>query len=65
MAAAALLDENPQPTDGEVAEWMTNLCRCATYARIKKAIRRCSSSLPRPPDAEAAPAPSAIPGSTP
>lgn len=68
MAAAALLDENPRPTDGEVGEWMTNLCRCATYARIKKAIRRCSDGLPRPPDPEVTPPPPAttpVPGSTP
>lgn len=38
MAAAALLTEKPQPTDGDINEYMTNLCRCATYQRIRKAI---------------------------
>ena len=38
MAAAALLAEKPAPTDGDIDEYMTNLCRCATYQRIRKAI---------------------------
>lgn len=41
MAAAALLAENPNPTDEDIDEAMTrNLCRCGTYQRIKKAIHR-------------------------
>ena len=40
MAAAALLAKNAHPTDGEIAEAMTNICRCGTYDRIKSAIRR-------------------------
>jgi isoquinoline 1-oxidoreductase alpha subunit len=39
MAAAALLRERPRPSDAEIDEGMSgNLCRCATYARIRKAI---------------------------
>ena len=38
MAAAALLDKHPQPTDAQIDEAMTNLCRCATYHRIREAI---------------------------
>lgn len=38
MAAAALLDQNPQPSEADVDGWMTNLCRCATYPRIRQAI---------------------------
>jgi isoquinoline 1-oxidoreductase alpha subunit len=38
MTAAALLAKNPQPTDADIDETMTNLCRCGTYARVKQAI---------------------------
>ena len=38
MAAAALLAQIPKPTDAEIEASVTNLCRCGTYARIKKAI---------------------------
>jgi aerobic-type carbon monoxide dehydrogenase small subunit (CoxS/CutS family) len=38
MAAAALLAANPDPSDTEIAEAMTNLCRCGTYVRIRDAI---------------------------
>jgi isoquinoline 1-oxidoreductase alpha subunit len=41
MQAAALLTENPNPTDKQIVEAMSgNLCRCGTYPYIKKAIRR-------------------------
>lgn len=60
MAAAALLQTNPAPSAQEVEEWMTNLCRCATYARIRKGIQRASAALPAPaapePTPEVAPA---------
>ena len=39
MAAAALLQANPQPSDEEIAAEMTNICRCGTYNRIKAAIK--------------------------
>ncbi|MSP01708.1 MAG: (2Fe-2S)-binding protein [Acetobacteraceae bacterium] len=38
MAAAALLKEKPRPTETDVAETITNICRCGTYQRIKAAI---------------------------
>jgi isoquinoline 1-oxidoreductase alpha subunit len=38
MAAAALLAENPRPTDADIDQSITNICRCGTYARIRKAI---------------------------
>ena len=38
MAAAALLKDNPNPTEADVAAAMTNICRCGTYQRIKAAI---------------------------
>lgn len=40
MAAAALLKAKPHPTDQDIEAAVTNLCRCGTYARIRKAIRR-------------------------
>jgi len=40
MQAAALLDKNPDPSDREIEMAMNgNICRCATYTRIKKAIK--------------------------
>lgn len=39
MAAAALLQQTPNPTDPQIAEGVTNLCRCGTYPRVQKAIR--------------------------
>jgi isoquinoline 1-oxidoreductase alpha subunit len=45
MAAAALLDRNPRPTDGDIDTAMNgNLCRCATYFRIHSAIHKAASS---------------------
>jgi isoquinoline 1-oxidoreductase alpha subunit len=38
MAAASLLAKNPQPTDKDIDEAMTNICRCGTYQRIRAAV---------------------------
>lgn len=38
MAAAALLGKKPQPTDKDIDEAMTNICRCGTYQRIRAAV---------------------------
>lgn len=38
MAAAALLAENPKPTDDEINQRITNICRCGTYPRVRRAI---------------------------
>ena len=41
MSAAGLLAQNPHPTDADIDDAMAgNLCRCATYFRIRKAIHR-------------------------
>jgi isoquinoline 1-oxidoreductase alpha subunit len=40
MAAAALLQRTPRPTDADIDAAMTNLCRCGTYPRVRRAIRR-------------------------
>jgi isoquinoline 1-oxidoreductase alpha subunit len=38
MAVAALLKEKPKPTDADIDAAITNICRCGTYQRIRKAI---------------------------
>jgi isoquinoline 1-oxidoreductase alpha subunit len=38
MAAAALLKKKPKPTDADIDEAMTNICRCGTYQRIREAV---------------------------
>jgi isoquinoline 1-oxidoreductase alpha subunit len=41
MAAAALLKQNPKPSDADIDQAMSgNICRCGTYPRIRKAIHR-------------------------
>jgi isoquinoline 1-oxidoreductase alpha subunit len=45
MAAAALLERKPKPTDAEIDEAITNLCRCGTYQRVRAAIKR-AAGLP-------------------
>ena len=39
MAAAALLKNKPRPTDGDIDEAMSNICRCGTYNRVRAAIK--------------------------
>ncbi|MER2268810.1 (2Fe-2S)-binding protein [Methylobacterium oxalidis] len=43
MAATSLLKQNPKPTDADIAEAMTNLCRCGTYNVIGAAVRRAAA----------------------
>ena len=46
LAAAALLAKNAKPTDTDIDREMSgNLCRCATYARIREAIKEAAKSL--------------------
>jgi isoquinoline 1-oxidoreductase alpha subunit len=46
MAAAALLAERPDPTDDEIVAAMSgNLCRCGTYPKIVKAVRRAAKAI--------------------
>lgn len=46
MAAAALLAENADPSDAEVVAAMSgNLCRCGTYPKIVRAVRRAAATL--------------------
>jgi isoquinoline 1-oxidoreductase alpha subunit len=44
MAAAALLERKPKPTDADIDEAMTNLCRCGTYQRVRAAIHRAAGA---------------------
>ncbi|MCJ2093190.1 MULTISPECIES: (2Fe-2S)-binding protein [unclassified Methylobacterium] len=43
MAATALLQQNPRPTDGDIGQAMTNLCRCGTYNAIAAAVRQAAA----------------------
>ena len=40
MAAAALLAKKPRPTDRDIDDAMTNICRCGTYQRIRAAVHQ-------------------------
>ena len=53
MSAAALLAKNPKPSDADIDQAMNgNLCRCATYLRIRAAIHKAAGQTP--PATEAA-----------
>ena len=46
MSAAALLATNPNPSDEDISNAMSgNICRCGTYGRIRKAIKRAAGSV--------------------
>ena len=45
MAAIALLDKTPNPTDEDINAAMTNLCRCGTYDRIRAAIKTAAGEI--------------------
>ena len=40
LTAVALLEKTPHPSDADIDAAMTNICRCGTYNRIRKAIHR-------------------------
>jgi isoquinoline 1-oxidoreductase alpha subunit len=73
MAAVALLRKKPKPTDADIDEAMTNICRCGTYQRIRAAVHMAAgtgkgvvSVIHMGPDAPRDPvAPSAKPQSGP
>lgn len=46
MAAAALLAKTPKPTDEQIDAEITNICRCGTYERIRRAIHAAALKLP-------------------
>jgi isoquinoline 1-oxidoreductase subunit alpha len=45
MAAAALLAKHPHPADSDIDASMTNICRCGTYQRIRKAVHRAAAGV--------------------
>jgi isoquinoline 1-oxidoreductase alpha subunit len=45
MAAAALLKKIPKPSDQDIDEAMTNICRCGTYQRIRQAVHLAAGSV--------------------
>lgn len=45
MAAADLLKRIPSPSDADIDAQMTNICRCGTYPRIRKAIHQAAEAL--------------------
>jgi aerobic-type carbon monoxide dehydrogenase small subunit (CoxS/CutS family) len=48
MTAIALLEKNPNPTDGDIRDGMSNvLCRCMTYYRVHAAIKRAAAAMSR------------------
>ena len=44
LTAISLLHQNPHPTDADIDRAMTNLCRCGTYNRVRKAIHRAAKN---------------------
>ena len=47
MAAAALLKRTPKPTDTDIDEAMTNICRCGTYQRVRTAVHMAANDTSR------------------
>ena len=54
MAAAALLAKNPSPSDRDIDQAMTNICRCGTYQRIRAAVHLAVGSAAKSASAPAA-----------
>ncbi len=44
MATVALLERTPDPTDSDIDSAITNICRCGTYQRVKRAIHRAAKA---------------------
>jgi isoquinoline 1-oxidoreductase alpha subunit len=53
MAAAALLKENPKPSDDDIDATMINICRCGTYPRVRAAIHKAAEAMRPPPERRA------------
>ena len=43
MAAAALLAENPQPSDEDINSGITNICRCGTFPKVREGVHRAAA----------------------
>jgi isoquinoline 1-oxidoreductase subunit alpha len=46
MAAEALLASNPKPSDDDIANGISNICRCGTYPRVRKAVQSLATAKP-------------------
>lgn len=57
MAAAALIDRNPQASEDEIRQALPNICRCGVYPRLVRAIQRAGRVARRQETISAAPAP--------
>jgi isoquinoline 1-oxidoreductase alpha subunit len=44
MAVAALLKDNPKPTDADIDSTITNICRCGTYQQVREAIHAAATA---------------------
>lgn len=73
MAAAALIARVPDPTDADIDRAITNICRCGTYTRVRRAIHRAARvargedviAAAPPPSIDAADAARAVPAMVP
>ena len=45
MAAVALLKTNPKPTDKDIDDTLSNICRCGTYSAIRRAVHRAAAIM--------------------
>ena len=45
MAAVAFLKEHPQPSDADIDANLSNICRCGTYVRVRRAIHRAAALM--------------------
>ena len=45
MATAAYLKSNPNPTDADIDANLTNICRCGTYERLRRAVHRAAALM--------------------
>jgi isoquinoline 1-oxidoreductase alpha subunit len=45
MATAALLKDNPKPSDENIDATLNNICRCGTYSAIRRAVHRAAAIL--------------------
>jgi isoquinoline 1-oxidoreductase subunit alpha len=45
MATAAFLKTNPSPTDAQIDSELTNICRCGTYERLRRAVHRAAALM--------------------
>ncbi|MBL8379559.1 MAG: (2Fe-2S)-binding protein [Burkholderiales bacterium] len=64
MAATALLEKTPQPSDDDIDRAMTNICRCGTYQRVRRAIKDAAGMTTPVAASGAAPAPAGLTLST-